>query len=79
MCGRDRATSIGVEHMNEAVEVIVEERENEVNSSIIQQPRQYFVSTSSVVEPHQRKGVGKIHSLKLLQKLVPLLKSIVHL
>ena len=28
LCGRDRTIGIGVEHMNEAVEVMVEEGEN---------------------------------------------------
>ena len=33
--GRDRATGIGVEHMNDVVEVMAEEGENEVNSRIV--------------------------------------------
>ena len=53
--GGDRTTGIGVEHMNEAIEVMAEEGENEVNSPITQQPHQHFVSTSSAIEPHQRK------------------------
>ena len=52
MCGRDRATGIGVEHMNEAVEVMAEDGENEVNSPITQQPHQHFVSINSATEPH---------------------------
>ena len=59
MCGRVRATGIGVEHMHEVVEVMTEEGENEVNSPIKQQPCQHSVSTSSVVEPHQRKRSRK--------------------
>ena len=35
LCGRDRATGIGVEHMNDVVEVMAEEGENEVNSRIV--------------------------------------------
>ena len=59
MCGRDRATGIGVEHMNEAVGVMAKEEENEVNSPITQQPHQHSASTSSVVETHQRKRSRK--------------------
>ena len=55
MCERDRTIGIGVEHMNEAVEVMVEEWENEVNSPIAQQPHQHSISTSSASKPHQRK------------------------
>ncbi|KAL0008495.1 hypothetical protein SO802_009997, partial [Lithocarpus litseifolius] len=29
LCGRDRAIGIGVEHMDDVVEVMAEERENE--------------------------------------------------
>ena len=62
MCGRDRATSVGVEHMDVAVEVTAKEGENEVNSPIAQHLCQYSLSTISVAEPYQRKkGVGKIH------------------
>ena len=50
LCGRDRATGIGVEYMNEAVEVMAEDGENEVNSPITQQPHQHSVSTSSAAE-----------------------------
>nr|XP_023923128.1 uncharacterized protein LOC112034547 [Quercus suber] len=55
LCGRDRATGIGVEHMVDVVEVMAEEGENEVNSCIVQQPCQHSLSTSSAVEPYQRK------------------------
>ncbi|KAK9984252.1 hypothetical protein SO802_033777 [Lithocarpus litseifolius] len=52
---RDRATGIGVEHMNDAIEVTTEEGENEVISPIAQQPCQYSLSTSSATEPHKIK------------------------
>uniref|UniRef100_A0A7N2N5R3 Uncharacterized protein n=1 Tax=Quercus lobata TaxID=97700 RepID=A0A7N2N5R3_QUELO len=55
LCGRDRAIGIGVEHMNDAVEVMTGEGENEVNSLIAQQPCQYSLSTSSTAEPHKIK------------------------
>ena len=58
MSGRDRATSIG-EHLDDANEVMAEEGENEVNSSIEQQLCWYSLSTSSAVEPHQRKRSRK--------------------
>ena len=45
--------------MNEAVEVMAEEGENEVNSPITQQPHQHSVSTSSAAETHQRKRSRK--------------------
>ena len=62
LCGRDRATSVGVEHMDVAVEVTAKEGENEVNSPIAQQPCQYSLSTRSRNDPSQnKKGVGKIH------------------
>ena len=59
MRGRDRTTAIGVEHMNEAVEVMAEEGENEVNSPITQQSHQHFVSTGFATKPHQRKRSRK--------------------
>ena len=55
MCERDRVIGISVEHMNGAVEVMVKEWENEVNSPIAQQPHQHSISTSSASKPHQRK------------------------
>ena len=45
MCGRDRVTGIGVEHMDDAIEVMND----------AQQPCQHLLSTSSAAEPHQRK------------------------
>ena len=59
MCGRDRATGIRVERMNNAVEIMDEEGENEVIFPIAQQPCQHSVSISFVVEPHQRKRSRK--------------------
>ncbi|KAK9998924.1 hypothetical protein SO802_018527 [Lithocarpus litseifolius] len=50
LCGRDRATSIGVEHMDDAVEVTAEEGENEMNSPIAHHLCQYLLSTSSAAE-----------------------------
>ena len=61
LCRRDRATGIVVEHMNDAVEVMTNEGENEVNSPIAQQPCQHSLSTSFVVEHlslTKEKGVG---------------------
>ena len=55
VCGRNRVTGIGVEHIADAVEVMAKEKENEMNSPIAQPPCQYSLSTSSIVEPHQRK------------------------
>ena len=55
LCRRDRATGIVVEHMTDAVEVMIDEGENEVNSPIAQQQCQHSLSTSFVVEPRQRK------------------------
>ena len=56
LCRRDRATGIGVKHMNETIEVMAEERENGVNSPIAQQPHLPSVSISSIVESHRRRS-----------------------
>ena len=62
LCRRDRATDIGVAHMDDVVEVMAKEGENEVNSPIAHHLCQYLLSTSSAAKPYQRKkGVGKIH------------------
>ena len=79
MCGRDRAIGIVVEHMNKAVEVIVEEGENEVNSPIRQQPHQHSASTSSAVETHQRKRSRKDPLVEVVAKIGSSIKSIVHM
>uniref|UniRef100_A0A7N2R3E2 Uncharacterized protein n=1 Tax=Quercus lobata TaxID=97700 RepID=A0A7N2R3E2_QUELO len=58
LCRRDRATDIGVAHMDDVVEVMAKEGENEVNSRIVQ-PCQHSLSTSFAAEPHQRKRSRK--------------------
>ena len=59
MCGRDRATGIRVEYMNDAVEIMDEEGENEVIFPIAQQLCQHSVSIGFAIEPHQRKRSRK--------------------
>ena len=55
MFGRDRTNGIGAELFDDLVELIAEKGQNEVNSPIAQQLWQHLISTSSAVEPHQRK------------------------
>ena len=50
--GRVRAIGIGVKHVDDVVEIMVEEGKNEVNSPIAQQPCQRLLSTSFAIEPH---------------------------
>ena len=73
--GRDRATGIGVEHMSEAIEVMAEEGENEVNSPITQQPHQHSVSTSSAAETHQRKRSRKDPLVEVVAEIGSSLKE----
>ena len=75
MCERNRTIGIGVEHMNEAVEVMVEEWENEVNSPIAQQPHQHSISTSSASKPHQRKRNRKDPLVKVVADIGSSLKE----
>lgn len=50
LCGRNRVTSIGVEHIDDAVEVMAKEKENEMKE---QPPCQYSLSTSfAAVSPN---------------------------
>ena len=77
MCGRDRATDFGVEHMNETEwnKVMAEEGENELNSPIAQQPCQHSLSISYAVEPHQRKRSSKDLLIEVVANISSSLKE----
>nr|POE65405.1 hypothetical protein CFP56_55268 [Quercus suber] len=61
--------------MNEAVEVMAEEGENEVNSPITQQPHQHSISTSSAAETHQRKRSRKDPLVEVVAEIGSSLKE----